>query len=164
MPYTPPLAETLWSDGRMFNTTTGNIAIGVTAETPFFLLRNPSASTYTFLLKMIFLYNTASGVTGGSALTVRMYRNATVTSDGTAITGYNMNADSLNTPTILTFKNPTVSANGSLIHTFLGTTPDIVDMNLGWSLKPNENFIITTQYVKNIDEAASVVWGELLRS
>lgn len=131
------------------------ITVSGTAEAPLFLFRNPNASGKTAKLRFLI---TSSGAAG----TFRIYRDATITTNGTTITPRNLKksgAASVMLPT----SAPTISANGSLMETYAISTqasPFRQDLDLGWWVEANENLYITAQGANGQVYSVTIFWIE----
>jgi hypothetical protein len=85
-------------------------------------------------------------VAGGDA-TAHLIENPTVNAVGTALTEYNLNRTSTNTPSTVTYHTPTVAAGTELVAQLLpgGQGPKAgggqVAADSEWVLKPNEDYV-----------------------
>ena len=94
-----------------------------------------------------------------------IYESPTVTGNGTQQTALNRNRNSANTPTTTIWLNPTVSANGTLMSSWIlgsgtlagGQTRDALE----WDLKTNTTYlIVVTAKAASDDICIRLVWYE----
>lgn len=133
-------------DGQGFHLTTGVITISGTSETPFLLLRNPNASGKTVRINKI-AFGLVASVTGDSHIW-RIYRDATVTGNGTAKTPTKIKKSQSASAVLLAGTAPTVSANGTNMLTGASTSAgsyNILLENLSLYIEQNENLYFTIQ-------------------
>jgi hypothetical protein len=155
----------LFEQGRLFSTTSNVVTVGAASETPVFLLRNPTASTMTMHLFRI----SVDAASDASNVFIRLYKNATVTANGTTIGINNMNADGTYTAQALASISPTVSANGTLYRTWvfvraIGNSDNGLDLGGLCTLKPNENIMLTMASGKDKDFTCCVIFAEAPRT
>ncbi len=132
--------------GKAFLLTSDLITVSGTAAVPFFLLRNPVASGKTIKIKKI-SYNLIASITSDSGI-YRVYRDCTITTNGTAKTPVKMVKSQANSAVLLSGTAPTVSANGTLLFnnaTTSGGSFNIIDDDLTWYIEQGENIYFTLQ-------------------
>ena len=117
--------------------------------------------------------NSAHGyfiVEAGGKCFVDLYENPTTTGDGTGLTELSMNRETIGTPVTTLFRDPTVSADGTILEYGLLGTAGKFTMAGGdvsgayWMLKPNEQYVlkITNKSGAAIDILAQYNWHEHL--
>lgn len=135
-------------------------AITPTTEHPFFLFKNP-ASSGTLLMVTHMNFATDSTVTRSFFKT---YASPTITADGTAIAENNMLIKtSPPTADATAFKNPTISANGTLLSMKLlaASSPSTGQNRFIW-LEENNSLLVTVQNnVASVKTFVQVYWNEL---
>ena len=163
----PELQGDLWQRyvqaGRAFQTTSNLITVTGSAETDFFLLKNISGSEKTIRLNEIFLnIGLASGVQSLKS-TFRLYRNATITANGNALTIFKTNPSGAHTAIAETYTAPTISARGSLIQVFPFTQGIYLrDLNLTRYVLDGGNLLITVHpATTNTEHSISSSWAEV---
>lgn len=146
--YGPPPAppeSNLWQkrafEGQGFITTTNEITITPAAETNFVLIRNPTASGKLHRSNNLVL----TVRTEGQNVRVRIYKNPTVTADGTPILVNNVRTSG-NPPVSQVFTLPTTSSPGELMAAY-SRNADSLDRSLDLSLylEQGESYLITVQ-------------------
>ena len=134
--------------GSGFVATTNNITVVNANETVFMLIKNPSNSGKTARLHRLIIGSDENQI--NKMAFYRIYRNPTITSNGTALNINNLKAGA-SLSALTAFKLPVVSANGTLLA--MGNAGDLfvsIDpMDLGNIISSNENMLIT------IDAAAA---------
>ena len=149
---------------KTFIVDTGIVSIG-TAETPLFLLRNPSSSG---VKANIFGYS--FGTESGKPSIIRVYAKPTVTSPGTALTSVCMRQISSTGAigAVLTFKSPSISVNGNLMKTFIiNNSGNIgagnpVEFNCDFLFEAGADLLITCQnQVNGTSSHAWCTWVEV---
>lgn len=131
--------------GKAFAVTTNKVVIPTAAETGFLLLKNPASSGKNIRMKTVL--SSFSSFTGGT--TLRIYRNPTIISDGSALTINNLKSSG---PLSIAqaFKLPTFSVPGTLIDVFDTAGGAFVrDYDLVLFLEPNEILLVTFEPSKN---------------
>jgi hypothetical protein len=124
-------------------TTTGSNSITPTTEHPYLLFKNPSGSGKRALIHHIH-FGPDSDIT---KCYLRMYKTPTITTDGTALNEYSTYiAGSPPTSAMTTFKDPTISANGTLLDTvFLQAGAPSRGINRSFILEAGNNMLFTTE-------------------
>jgi len=125
--------------GKAYVVTTNVITIAGTSETAFLLLKNPSGSGKTIRIQKILF-----GMEGIISIsTYRIYRDPTITANGTVLTPINLLKGG-SYGVLSVFRAPTITGNGTLmvVDTFTPHSPDY-DLDLGFLISPNENILIT---------------------
>lgn len=124
--------------GKAYVVTTNAVIVAGTSEVAFLLLKNPNASGKTIRIDKILL-----GLENiASISTCRIYRDPTITTNGTALTPVNLlkgGAASIMTA----FRSPAISANGTLMITDPVSGVSDHDQDLGLLISPNENMLLT---------------------
>lgn len=149
---------------KVYSTSTTQVNIATTTETPLFLLKNPSGSTILIrLFKLLFL---SPDGTAGHTITFRAYAMPTITANGTALTTINNRIKAAPTAgAAQAFRSPTISANGTLMFSKLkfGQNGDTVfDMENQIVIEANSHFLITGQgSVNNILMEVDAWWAEV---
>ncbi len=144
-----PAEGNLWQkrsfEGKGFIVTTNEITVTPSAETNFVLIRNPAASS-----KLHRSNDFALTVrTEGQNVRLRIYKNPTVTSDGTPVT-LNINNNvrtNGNAPVSLVFTSPIItSLQGHLIASYSRNADSINrSFDLSLYLEQGESYLITVQ-------------------
>lgn len=149
---------------KVYSTSTTQVNIATTTETPLFLLKNPSGSTILVrLFKLVFL---SPDGTAGHTLTFKVYAMPTITANGTALTTINNRVKTAPTAgTAQAFRSPTISSNGTLMFSRLkfGQTSDIsFDVDNQIVIEANSHVLITAQgSVNNILMEVDAWWAEV---
>lgn len=128
---------------KSFTTATNIVSVSGTSETALYLLKNPSSNRLPLLLTH-FVFGLDSATARSKA---RIYKNATVTSDGTALTIVNNYIEETQVNSAAeAFKSPTVSAFGTILNMALIPT-DIGSrgLNRTYFLHPGNNILITVE-------------------
>jgi hypothetical protein len=144
---TKNLWENLWQietfNGKGFLTSTGIINISSGQETDIFLFRNPVGSGKMYRIKDVAMTLVeASGANG----TVRIYRNPTITAEGTPLAISKIRNSQITTSTAQAFFNPTISARGTLLQEIQlsGSETFIRDMDLGRYIEEGADPLLVT--------------------
>jgi len=132
-------------------------------EYDIFLLKNPTGTGID-----LHQYKTFLGSAITAVLFMRVYRNPTITTNGTSQTPVNMKSSN-GAGVGLAYTIPTISARGTLIRTtIIGSTVGATatsysnDYDLGLQLEPNENLLITVESsINNTPVYVSHLWAEL---
>jgi hypothetical protein len=147
-------------DGLAFIATTPNLTISGLTEVPYMLIRNPNASGKNVDLEEMY-FSMVAGISGSGAQ-FKLYRDATVTTNGTTVAINKRVKNQANSAVALVTTAPTVSANGTLIESFSiygGMNTFIREM--GEVIQPNENLYITiTQMVTGKIYTTTLEWVE----
>ncbi|MDO8574894.1 MAG: hypothetical protein Q7R61_01310 [bacterium] len=140
-----PAESNLWQkrsfEGNGFITTTNEITVTSTSETDFVLIKNPSASGKLHRSNEF----TLTVRTENQDAKVRIYKNSTITSNGTQITVNNVRTSGFS-PVSLAYYSPTISSRGTLMATYsrnAGSLDRPFDLSL--YLEQNESFLITVE-------------------
>lgn len=133
--------------GQMFIVTTGVITVGSTAETPFFLFRNPNASGKSVRISKLIL----TPPNGAGNTTYNFYVNPTITGNGTALTIVGARQTGQATVVSLANKLPTVSANGTLFNSLNLNQGAVYNLDVDFSLwlEANNSILVTSQQSQN---------------
>jgi hypothetical protein len=141
--------------------TTNVLTIATSVEQPFLLLKNPSGSGKNMRLEKIIFQSDAN-----SKNVFRIYRNPTITANGTALTINNLRfSGSASIGTV--YKISTTTSFGTLITPIimLGSpagSNTILDLDLGQFIEQNENLLITIDPSANgLSFAVTVYWVEV---
>lgn len=147
--------QTAVAAGKGYSAASVPVTVSGTAEAPLYLFRNPNGSGKTAKIRFLV---TSSGAAG----TFRIYRDATITTNGTTITPTNLKKSGA-ASVMLPSSAPTVSANGSRMQTFAISTqasPFRQDFDLGWYIEANENLYITAQGANGQIYSVTIFWIE----
>ena len=122
--------------------TTYSATIAGRDETDYMIIKNPTGSGLDMILKAISFSIDAAA----TRATLRLYKNPTVTADGTSIPKINLHDDTA-TGTMTTFHTPTVTARGNPFSTFVvqssGNSFLQVDYELGVLIDPGKYLLLT---------------------
>lgn len=146
-----------------FATSTGINSVAASAETAYFLLKNPTGSNKVLRLFLMRIGHQAT--TASTTMAYRLYANPTITANGTALTIVNQRIVSGASATAMqAFRSPTISANGSLMTEFMtfGQTP-FPEINFPHyiAIDANNSVLVTVQSSGlNVPSAVSAVWAE----
>ena len=156
------IGENRWqdavADGKGFVVGTNNLTISGTAESDFMLIKNPLGSG-----KTIKLYKANFGLDASTVnpTTFRIYRDPTITANGTALTIRNLKKSGAATA-MTAFRAPTISARGSFMASdvFSSIESDII-FDLGFLIEADENILISFDpAVTNNPHHATLFWTE----
>lgn len=126
--------------GKAFFATSQLVTSGGTAETAYFLVKNPNGSGKNILLDKVTM---AAPQSGGTIY--KFYMNPTVTLNGTALTITGGRQTGQNTAVATIFRLPTVTANGTMFAAIdmpTGATKEI-DFDTSKWIEPNNSLLIT---------------------
>ena len=147
-------------NGKGFIANTNLISGLGASETPIFLLTNPTGSGVTlygkaFRLGVVF--------TGSPQYAVwRLYKNPTITSNGTAITPQNLKIMGSPPASVVTpFLQPTISNNGTFMSVYAqhSGAPSIIELLI--VIDAGNSILLTTSNSNpNISTYAGLVWSE----
>lgn len=144
--------------GTGYAVTTNSLNILGVAEVAFMLIKNPSGSG-----KNIRVYEIKFGIDGNvnDPSIYRVYRDPTITTNGTAITIRNRRKSGA-ASAMEAYTAPTVSANGSLLDGETFTSIEGHDFqDLGWFIEPGEDILITIDpTLTNLSHIISLEWIE----
>ncbi len=146
------------ANGNGYELSSNAISVGGTSEVSFALIKNTS-STKSLRIRLITFTRSS---TGAEPAFFRLYRDPTITTNGTALTINNIKkggAASIATA----FHTPTISANGTLLYA-AGYTNALVpiDFDLGFLIQPLENLLITVKPdTTNKEHIMSTNWLEV---
>jgi len=137
------LWQTETENGKGFSVLTGGITIASTDEVPICLIKNPVASG-----KIAEIYQFRVAISKGTAVvrgTIRIYRNPTITANGTALTINKLKISQSASSVMSAYKSPTISANGTQINNLSVTTENniLISEDLGRFIEANENMLVT---------------------
>lgn len=141
----PPAEGNLWQkrsfEGKGFIVTTDEITIAPTTERDFVLIKNPTASGKLHRVNEL----TVTLRSESQDTTIRIYKNPTVTTNGTALTVRNVRTSG-NMPVSQVFSLPTISARGQLVAAY-SRNADSLDrkLDLALYLEQGESFLITVE-------------------
>lgn len=126
-------------------------------ETDWILVKNPAASGHYLRIKRFMAY---IGKVNLAALW-RVYKNPTITTNGTALTPRNKRDLSVASEFTAYFQ-PTISARGTLLTAFGATTGHIInDEDLSLTFLENENMLITLEAsLKSNPYGITIEWAE----
>jgi hypothetical protein len=135
--------------------TTGTIGTG---EVDAWLFVNRSTNTVSAYLEFMDL----SVLTSGAIVTVRAYRNAVVTSSGTAVTIFPGKLGGTSVSQMQVYKAPTISSRGTLVYVRGGENgTNRFYFNQSRIVPPGATFILTGQSSSaNTSVPLSVEWVE----
>lgn len=143
-----PIAEgNLWQirsfQGKGFITTTNEITVTPSTETDFVLIKNPTTSDKLHMSNQL----TVTVRTEGQNVRLRIYKNPTVTANGTPV-AVNKIRTTGNTPVSQAFSMPTIplGGRGTLIAAY-SRNADSLDrpFDLSLYLEPGESYLVTVQ-------------------
>lgn len=163
----PAIHGSLWQRfslaGRGFAMTTDLITISGTAEVDFVLMKNPAGTEKTIRLYEILLNIGLAGGVQSLKSTYRLYRNPTITVNGTSITAQKANPLGTFNPILEVYTSPTISARGSLIQTFPFTQGVLRrELDLARYIIDGANLLITAEpATTNTEHAVSSAWAEV---
>lgn len=140
------------TEGKGFVLTTNFVSISGTSVVNFLLLRNPNNSGKTIRIKKIVYQHRIKVATDISRF--RIYRNPTITSNGTALTINKMIFTQPNTPVLLSSLTPTISSVGTLFKVYTVVNSLLIDEDLTFFILPNENILVTVQNAATNKECA----------
>jgi len=144
-------------EGQAFFTTTNIIAIIGTGENDFFLLKNPVGSGKT--LRVYTIVGNIEGGGVGQVSTFRIYKNPTVTANGTAVTLTNKKFTGGNATVMQAFSAPTISARGTLIRAQTAASP--TDFKFDMLLSEGDAVLVTVDpTLNNTLHSVMVDWAE----
>jgi hypothetical protein len=131
------------NNGKGFSVITPDITISSSAESDLFIVRNPNASGK--LIRFNEFMMTARKGTGQVVGDFRVYRNPTITANGTSVAIQKIKPSQSASSVCSAYHSPTISARGTLINKFS------IDVNhtehrlisLGRYLEANNNQLIT---------------------
>ena len=158
------LEQKLADEGRLFTASTDLISLGGSSgqETPFMLIKNPTGKNDQWVRLFQILYRLHT--TSSFSVVLRVYKNPTVTSDGTGLAEINENNDSVRVADAEVFVNPTVSANGSFEQAFNLTNQATMEINFNLSkiIEEGNSWLITYEKSSgsNVDIIGTIWWGE----
>lgn len=149
-------------EGKLFQLS-GQIASIAAAATVYFHGLTDSATTH---------FRAAALVIDGAPADVVFYEDADITANGTPVTAYNKNRNSLTTPTLQVFSAPTIGGGGVGTPLEYGLIPVTGPGNAGgaaalfeseWVLKPSTSYLIS---ITNNDTVAikvnyNFIWYEV---
>ena len=147
--YSAPLApaeSNLWQkrtfEGQGFITTTNEITITPFAETNFILIKNPTASGKLHRSNQL----TVTVRTEGQNVRLRIYKNPTVTADGTPVIVNNVRTTG-NAPVSQVFSQPTATFLPTQLVAAYSRNADSLDRSFDLSLylEQGESYLITVQ-------------------
>lgn len=159
-----PANETVWQTavrlGYGFWITTNFLSISGTAETPFMLIRNAGGSGKILRIKRMEIAVVAT-VTGDNAR-VKIYRDPTITTNGTALTANKVRKSQSATPVVSYYRNPTISASGTLLWASAMTQAYMqsVDYDLTMYCEEGEDLYITIQPANTNKNHVVSLWVE----
>lgn len=161
------LDGTLWQRlveaGYAFQVTSNLITITGIAEVNFILLKNPSGSGKRVRLQeLIFDIGLAGGAQSLKS-TFRVYRNATVTTNGTALTIYKTKPDGATNTIMEAYTSPTTSSRGTFVNVF-PFTQGVFNRTLDLTryILDGSNLLITAEpATTNTEHAFSSAWAEV---
>ena len=145
--------------GKAFTTSTDLVSISGTSEQAFLLLRNPSGSGKKILTSH---FNFGLDTTTAREI-IRVYKNPTVTSDGTGLTISNtLIKSSPPSSSCEAYKSPTVSANGSLLNmTIMPANQPSRGFNRFYLVEPGNSILVTVELsVGSVDGFLDIYWIE----
>lgn len=155
--------QAIYWAGQGFHVTTNHVAVAGTAENPFFYLTNPNASGKTVRITDI---NVGTSKGGTSVSTkFRVYRDPTVTANGTALTIVKAKKSQAAASVCSAFLSPTTTANGTIFASFAsapgGTVIDpMSEMEI--MVEANEKLLFTVQNsVTNNESFVSISFVEV---
>lgn len=129
-------------NGKGFAVSTPVLAISSVNEFDFFLLKNPSGSGKLMRLKEIVM---SLHETSGSFSSIKIWRDPTITSDGTALMIFKVKSDQTATSVAQAFQAPTISSRGTLVNTIqlTGGGSFIRELDLSRYLVDGKNLLIS---------------------
>jgi hypothetical protein len=135
------LWEYATENGQGYNFTTGVNLLATAVNQPFLLIRNPVASGKKLRIKTVFFSSTAN-----TQNIFNVYRNPTITANGTALTANKMRVSGGNT-VATGFRVPTITAFGTLITpvVMIGSPAGstfVLEFDLGQFIEEGENYLI----------------------
>ncbi len=146
--------------GKGFGATTDLITVAGTAEVPFALIKNPSASGKIFRFKE-FLFTLAG--TSTQFTRFRVYGAPTISANGTAVTPLKLRTSQTQTTSAEVYTSPTITSKGVLLQAILffsGTSSR--DLEAARYMEPGDNLLITVQPgTTNLEHAVFAAWAEV---
>lgn len=135
-------------EGLMFACHTGELTVATTAETPIFLVTNPTNSGVC----VANFYRKLSALTKNKTVYFRYYIRPTITSNGTECDINNLRIDG-NVPTskIKAYFSPTVSDKGTHLTTSFVSAGSIYT-EIPILFDPGTSFLVTAQVESNNDK------------
>jgi len=131
------------------------------SENKVILLRNPSGSGKNLFLGISIL----DMLTKGGQATIRMYKNPTITSVGTAVTPISSRLGGNGASVMTLYSAPTISANGTRVATYsVGKDASSLslDFKFGLELTPGNDILITgSPDANNRTVAVTFQWVEV---
>jgi len=152
----------VWSAlGYMFSVTTDIISLGTNSETEFLLLKNPTGSDVEMRLGDIFVASDKNG-----RYEFHMYREPTVTSNGTSLAPIHLDHNFTSAATVETYKLPTASSFGTKIHVWLlnaygGEQEKAIGLEYGFVIPAGHSVLFTVKNIINADAIVSVIFAEV---
>lgn len=159
---TDPVFQFLGSLGKAFSTIITNQSNGNTTEVPVFWIENPIGSDR--VMRMHWIQFWVTDLTANQEAILNIYRNPTVTSNGSTMTITSSRPSKKVASIALSYKAPTVSANGSQLMQFIATSDTSVNEldHVGIFLDDGESLLFTvTQSANGIDYALNLSWSEI---
>jgi len=141
-----------------FYTTTDKVTIAPATEAPLFLFINSSTSNVRAYINTV----DENSLTNNTLAIFRIYRNPTVTANGTAMTIVPCMSSAPSNSKMQAFRVPTVSANGQINWIdSVKNNPTTLKFNQARILAPGSTTLITViNGVVNQDVAVNLEWSE----
>jgi len=152
--------------GCLYSANVDPFSLGATSEQPIFLMLNASSSLKLARFRRwilgapIFQAPGTLGTVAGTDNIYRFYLNPTISANGSSVTVNNMRqtAKNLISATLTAFKQPTISANGTLIMSLDvitgGSSPFVIEDNFSRWLEPGNNLLVTAQQNNNSNKVS----------
>lgn len=152
------------NNGKLFSVADNMFMTSAGVDNPIVLIKNPSGSG-----KVFYLYRTAFGINVENIYgNFKMFKNPTVTANGTALTIVNNRISGSETSSMLAYKLPTVSSNGTRIGSYIvaqNASSLITNEDFAIQLEPNNSILITGDPKSNSREAViTITWAEDVES
>jgi len=144
-------------DGKAFSAATNLVAIVGTGETDFYLLKNPTGSGKK--LRLLLFTGNIEGGGVGQVSNFRIYKNPTITTNGTALTIVNKDFTSSTATVMQAFSAPTISARGTLLDVRTAASP--TDFSFDLILGEGHSVLVSVDAtLNNTLHSATAVWVE----
>lgn len=136
---TPKPWQSFTDSGKGFGVVTDAFLLATTNKTDVMLIKNPSASGIITRLKRLHTSPNRDFVN------IEIYRNPTITSNGTSLTPFNHKLSG-GSATTQVFQSPVISSRGTLVFTGkLGAFLNPIDFELAKFLESGESLLIVLQ-------------------
>lgn len=144
--------------GKLYLVNSTFINVTTPTETDFFLLKNPSGSGIVATLQQLVM---SSDENIGATYRVRVYKNPTITTNGTAVTPVNARQVGAAAVVCTTFRSPAISARGTLTYVTNFTIGNPIVEPGTLLLDPNNNYLVTLQTDNTANFNLCLIFSEL---